>query len=192
MKASRLATLIVILAVLSSLAVSAISLAALDELLVNGGFEDDIDSDGVPDAWSTHGGNLIKVNSPVNSGEHAAEFTACDRDYFYQVVPVQPGATYNFSGWAIKNDDNIENIFIRISFVGDPISYTSISLTGTDNEYRHLGVSAAAPPGVNSAKLEAVLWLSASDATATAYFDHMSFEGPPPPTPTPTPTPTLT
>jgi len=197
MKASQVAILFTLLAVLASLALPGIprSFAAPDELLINGGFEEGAEP------WQAYSGTLDRTGDPdfVRSGSSAVEFTA-DKEagWFYQVVQVQPGGNYTFSGWAIKNDSNISDICLWISFMsGNALlaSHGSPSLTGTSADYptEPLSVSAKAPPGADSARVGAVLYLVATPTgPATAYFDDMSFTGPPPSTPTPTPSPSLT
>ena len=204
MKASRLAALIVILAVLASLAVSALSFAAPDELLVNGGFEEGIE----PWRVRTTRGELSLVSKSdypdcVLSGDYAAKFTSgSNADWIYQVVPVQPGGTYTFSGYAQNNDPGVASVYLRIHWYeradgyGEPLNPGGIVSTQTlttDDSYHLLTTEPVTAPlevhPAHSARVECVV-----DGTpsAIAYFDDMSFEGPPPPTPTPTPTPNPT
>ena len=205
MKASRLAVLIAILAVLASLMVSTLSSAAPDELLVNGGFEEP--SAGVhPDHWSPYSGEPTRVSLSdcpdcVHNGRYAAKFTTDkDEDWFYQVVQVKEIERYTFSGHAIKNDDDISAVFLRIrwfstidGYLGEIATDPLHQLTESDVDYLPITVTGIAPPNAHSARVECVLGLvDVRIGPATAYFDDMSFTGPAASTPTPTATPTPT
>ena len=199
MKASRIAVLIAILAVLASLMVSTLSSAAPDELLVNGGFEDGVAG------WASYSGVFSYSDDPVHSGNQAAFFiVSVPEGWAYQVVSVQPGGSYTFSGWAIKNDDDIVAVFLRIGWyegddaMGGAIWYTTNpfeQLRDNHSDYQSLTITGTAPPYAHSATVECVVKLvDTPTGPAIAYFDDMSFTGPPPsmPTPTPTATPTPT
>ncbi len=200
MKASKAAVFFVLLAVLALLALLSLpTFAAPDELLVNGGFEEGIDP------WRASGCTIGRTGDPdlVNNGNFAAVLsTEGYKGWMWQVVQVQPEEAYAFTGYVIRNDENISAIFLQISFLrgGVPLgSYASPSLEGNTAKYRPISLSATAPPEADSARVEA--WLercTTAIGPATAYLDDMSFTGPPPLTSTPTPapisspTPTLT
>ncbi|MBA7596295.1 hypothetical protein ES703_03265 [subsurface metagenome] len=209
MKVCQIIALFTLLAVLAWVALAGIplSFAAPDELLVNGGFEEDGDSNGVPDHWQASNCSIGLTDNPdlVHGGNFAAVVcTEEPESWIRQVIEIQPGETYTFSGYARKNDDNIWCFFLRISFLtgGIPSSplHESSLLTGTSDEYcpkpldPPWSISAKAPSGADSARVEVVLHLVyPPTGPATAYFDDMSFTGPPPtPTPTPGPSPTPT
>ena len=199
MKASRIAALILI-AVLAWLALAGTphSFAAPDELLSNGDFEEGTTG------WQAFKGDIYitDIAGLVHGGSQAAKFIATeDLASMWQVVQVQPGGVYNFSGWAIKNDDKIASVFLRIAWygvedgVGQEIYHIDyLVLTGSEAIYRPFSdspIASIAPKSAYYARVEVLLQLVfAATGPATAYFDDMSFSGPPPgPTPTPTPTP---
>ena len=171
-----------------------LSAGAGENLLQNPGFEDGTSG------WSTYGGALSIVGSQVHSGGSAAAFesNSATTKWIYQVVPVSGGESYTFSGYAIKNDPNIETIFLRISWYqsqdgfGTEIAHhdSLSSLTDDQSQYRFLTTGEiTAPADAHSARVKAILE-PVSDGEAIAFFDDFKFEGPPPATPTPTPTPT--
>ena len=197
MKASLVAILFALFAVLASL-VSFSSSLAWDNLLQNPGFEEGIEH------WHAYCGTLDRTTDPdfVYTGGSAAEFTATeDRASIWQVVQVQPGGAYTFSGYAWKDNPSIDDtVYLRISwYEGEDGSGTEISSTTdpyqqltTDNPaYQPLSITGTAPPNAHSVRACAVLRLF-SRGTAIAYFDSMSFTGPPPSTPTSTPSPSPT
>jgi hypothetical protein len=197
MKASQIAVIVAILAVLASLVVSTFALAAPDELLLNPGFEDGVAG------WAHCSGVFSDVDSHVHSGDYAAILIVNTAEsWIYQVVPVQPNGTYTFSGWAIKNDDDVAAVSLRIGWYerddgyGDAICYIDNpfeQLMDNHPDYKPLIVTGDAPPNAHSAEVECVAKLvDAPNGLGIAYFDDMSFTGPPPTTPTPTPTLTPT
>ncbi|MEE9324878.1 MAG: lamin tail domain-containing protein, partial [Dehalococcoidia bacterium] len=123
----------------------------------------------------------------------------------YQAIGVSPGATYSLSAWALKDEPNIESLFLQITWhpnsdgTGLEIgSDTSNILRNEDPDYRSLAIaSVLAPSSAYGVKVKLVVVpLPQIDQPVTAYFDDASFVGPPAPTPTPTatamPTPTPT
>lgn len=195
MKASRIAVLIAILAVLASLALSTLSSAAPDELLVNGGFEDGVAG------WEYSGGLMTYVNNPVHSGDRAAILIVNDEEgCIYQTVPIAPGESYNFAGYVTKDDTNIEKIFLRIRWYqsddgsgAEILHIVSEFLMSDHPDYHPLTLTGTAPPYAHSATVECVIKLvDMPTGPAIAYFDDMSFTGPAASTPTPTATPTPT
>jgi micrococcal nuclease len=118
MKASQVAALFALLAVLASLALPGIphSYATTEELLVNGGFEEGAEP------WRAYSGTLDQTHDPdfVHDGSYAVTFTTSKQaGWFYQLVPVQPAGIYTFGGWAITEDANIECVFLRITWLDE-------------------------------------------------------------------------
>jgi hypothetical protein len=171
-------------------ALSVFPSAASQELLVNGGFEAPLGSE-----WRVYGGELSRVPGGYGYGYEASGYAArfdsqsLGTKWFYQVVPISPGGTYTFAGWAVKDDPNIYEIFLRISWYesvdgfGSEISHIDSTSSLTDDQpgYRFLSTApVAAPEGAHSARVRAIL-VPATAQAATAYFDDMSFTVPLPP-----------
>ncbi len=169
-------------------ALSAIAALASDaELLENGGFEQG------ESPWQAYSGNFTVVSSSaypgqVRSGSYAAAFASADlaTKWLHQLVQVVPGGSYTFSGWAIKDDPDIANVYFRISWyasndgTGSEISHNDSSQLSTDSAvYRSLTFSVTAPSQAFSARVKCML-VPASTGPATAYFDDLSFTGPQP------------
>ena len=170
--------------------------AAPDELIQNGGFE------AGTDPWKEYAGTLSATTSCKHSGNASVAFnsTSATTKWFYQIVTVHEGEVYNFSGWVLKNDANIEYIELRIRWYDNhECSNQRLSeicspiLTTNSDEFQYIEVlpGSQAPAHAVAARVE-VLLHPVSSTPATAYFDDMSFEGPPPPTPSPSPTATAT
>ena len=157
MKGSQAISLLVLTAVLASLA-SDLQAGAWDNLLQNPGFEDGIAG------WSSYGGTLSQVGSPVQSGAFAAALTSdtASTKWIYQTVSIQGGGAYTFCGCALKNDPDIETIFLRISWYesedgfGSEISHNDSLTSLTDDQpyYSLLTTGEViAPPNAYSARV---------------------------------------
>ena len=77
-----------------------------ENLLKNGGFEEDANGDGVPDHWAAgHGRGGTRVVRRVTDEEHSGNACAHQAkkspDYFFaqQYVTLKPHTTYTFAGW---------------------------------------------------------------------------------------------
>ncbi|TET38128.1 MAG: hypothetical protein E3J65_05620, partial [Dehalococcoidia bacterium] len=150
MKASRAIVLFVLIMLLASLALVSVLPAGAQgvNLLQNPSFEDGVDP------WQARGGTLITINNP-NSGNLAAIFFVNEAEgYIHQTVPVSPEASYLFFGFAIKDNPNIDNIFLRISWYesedgfGSEISDNDSinALTDDHPQYRPLTTGQVTPP----------------------------------------------
>jgi cardiolipin synthase len=154
------------------------------ELLQNPGFESA--SGGTPDHWSKYGGTLAQTDTLVHGGSYAAQFdsSSTSTKWVFQVVTVTEGTAYVFSAWALKNDANIEEVYLRVSWYasadgsGSQISHddSTARLLGDDSAYRFLTTGPiTVPTGARSARARLVL--NPLDGTAcTAYFDDASFQ----------------
>jgi len=191
--------LVAVLAVLAFLAVTGSASAAPDELLMNGGFEDGADY------WQEANCAFGLTSDPslvLVGGVAAALTDESGVGWIGQVVQVQPEATYDLSGWVLKDDASddasIERVFLRIRWYASedgsgqqPGDIVSPLVTGDSHDYRSIAVTAVAPAQAHSARVECVLQMVDVPAgPATAYFDDVSFTGPAPSTPTPCATPT--
>ncbi len=165
-------------------------------LLSNADFEDGINN------WSKYGGDLQVTSSPVNNGSSAAKFISSTQStkWIYQIIPVTGGLAYAFSGYVLKNDNNIASILLRVAWYsssngsGSELSHndSTITLTENNSSYQLLSTEAIiAPDAANSARVKGVAAFSSTTQTI-AYFDNFTFEQVPMPTPSPSPTPAPT
>lgn len=166
--------------------------AKSSEILENGGFESGTD------AWSAVTGQLDPVASPVHGGTGAARYSGSgspSSQEVFQWVTVQPSAAYQFSGWVVLDDPDVQQVYLRIVWFNssgvDIGSHDSLApLTGTDAAYRFLTTGSIVSPSAAAAARAGVRVLTNGDFTV--YLDDLSLEGPdaaPPPTPAPSPTP---
>jgi hypothetical protein len=192
LKISRIAILIILIMSIISLT-SILHAEDLTNILKNSGFEEGTAN------WSTYGGSLSLVESPVQSGSYAVALNsdAVSTIWVHQTVPIQGGESYTFCGYALKNDPNIESVFLRISWYesedgfGTEMSHNDSLTTLTDDQPQYLLLTtneATAPSNARSARVKAIVVPHAA-TPATVYFDEFSFVGP---APTPSPTPTVT
>ena len=186
----------IMLAITVLLAISALASATPEELLTNGDFETG------KEPWEAYSSTFDLTTNPsyIHSGNTAVNVTSEKKaGWLYQVVQVQPGENYSFNGCAIKDDPNIERVYLRIRWYESndgsfsPIS-TSIPdpsqwLTSNNRDYHCISVIGTAPANAHSARAEGVIELNAASIPSTAYFDDLSFTGLPPTTPTPSPSP---
>ena len=154
------------------------------ELLRNPGFENA--SGGIPNHWNKYGGTLTQAGSPVHGGSYAAQFdsSSTSTKWVYQVITATEGIAYTFSAWALKNDSNIEEVYLRVSWyasddgTGSEISHadSTTCLLSDEPMYRFLTTGPiTAPAGAHSGRTR--MMLNPVDATAcTVYFDDASFQ----------------
>ncbi|TAK28396.1 MAG: hypothetical protein EPO21_22815 [Chloroflexota bacterium] len=74
------------------------------QVLSNGGFENDVDGDGVPDDWQVSGPDPTLVSrsgDQTYEGDFSmlASSLGWQSYVVYQDIPVNPGESYSFSGW---------------------------------------------------------------------------------------------
>jgi uncharacterized repeat protein (TIGR01451 family) len=154
------------------------------ELLLNPGFE--TGTGGAPDYWQKYGGTLAQTDSLVHGGVYAARFDSASTStkWVYQVVTVTGQVAYVFSAWALKNDPNVDEVYLRASWYesgdgsGSAIGNDdSISrLTSNDATYRLLTTGPiTAPSGAQSARARMML-NPVGSVSCTVYFDDASFE----------------
>jgi uncharacterized repeat protein (TIGR01451 family) len=154
------------------------------ELLLNPGFE--TSTGGALDHWHKYGGTLTQADAPVHGGAYAARFDSASTStkWVYQVVPVTGQVAYVFSAWALKNDPDVDEVYLRVSWyasddgsgvlMGNDDSTTR--LTSEDAGYRFLTTGPiTAPSGAQSARARMMLNPAAS-VSCTAYYDDASFE----------------
>src|SRR2546422_6848287 len=162
------------------------------ELLSNGGFESGTDG------WGWTFGQLDTVASPGHGGGSAArlESSALQAHEVYQFLDVQHDSAYEFSGWVLMNDADVQRVFLRVNWFdgeGSPVSATDSSwLTIPDAGYQRLSSgSVVSPSAARTARVEA--WIQAN-GPFTVYLDDFSMAGavqvPETATPAVTPAPT--
>jgi hypothetical protein len=171
--------------------------------LVNGGFEE-TDREGKLLGWRKYGGELARSADARMEGRFSAAFSSRTEStkWVFQTVRVQGGEAYDLSGYALKNDPDVEAAYLRLSWYastdGSGQAMGSVDstsrLTGDSPDFRLLTTGAvAAPAGASSAKTRLMLD-PASEAEAIVYFDAISFEQtemPPPSSEDPPTTPTV-
>ncbi|MFW6126394.1 MAG: lamin tail domain-containing protein, partial [Chloroflexota bacterium] len=178
------------------LMLGATSHAATGQLLANPGFE------AGTSPWQASQCRFTVSSDDgcvYNGGLAAALTNDSGEGRIYQVVRVQPSASYTLSGWVIKKGD-IGSVFLRVRWYaredgfGEELGHVISPRVSEDCDgYQHITTTAAAAPGAHSARVECVLEMVASPAdSVTAYFDDISFAGPAVSTPTPTATVTPT
>jgi hypothetical protein len=168
--------------------------------ILNGGFEEGVED--MPAAWQKFGGFLYRSTAFPRSGSFAGAFSSSSDStkWVYQPLSVDPGHSYAFHGFVLKNGPPESTALLRISWYSSSdasgSSFASSdspeSLTGSDPSYRYLSTgSVTAPAEARSARAR-IVFVPASGASETIYLDDFALEGTAPPTPTPGPTGTAT
>ena len=168
--------------------------------ILNGGFEEGVED--MPAAWQKFGGLLYRSTAFYRSGSFAGAFSSStdSTKWVYQPLSVDPGRSYAFHGFVLKNGPSDSTVLLRISWYSAPdasgSSLGSIdspeSLYGSDPSFRYLSTgSVTAPEEAHSARARIVL-VPATAASETIYLDDFTLEETAPPTPTPEPTATAT
>jgi len=134
-------------------------------------------------------------------GQFVAAFTSrtASTKWTFQTVAVEAGKAYVLSGYALKNDANIESAYLRLSWYASrdgsgraiDIVDSTKRLTDDSPDFRFLSSGpVVAPGGAASAKVRLMLD-PVSEAEGKGYFDAISFEETtmPPPTQTAVPSP---
>ncbi|MCH8050656.1 MAG: hypothetical protein IIC86_01390 [Chloroflexi bacterium] len=150
--------------------------------LTNGSFED-VREDGTPYAWRKIGGEIAATDTAHVDGDLALQFVSrtASTKWAYQVVTVEAGRAYEFAGFTAAGAGTSE-AFLRVSWyasadgTGSMIAYQdSPSTSSATAAFQHLSTGAIeAPADARSTKLRLML-RPASEATAVAYFDSLSF-----------------
>jgi hypothetical protein len=185
-------------AILSALLLQAPS-AHADELLVNGGFENELAGE-----WYTTSGDdvierLCRPDIEVHGDECAGRVTChgpqkCEVSQ--TVLEVGYGEYYELQGYVARNDDGPATLaelhwYESSDGTGPPVDWPGGPILCTeagDEPYDCLiTVAQWAPPSARSARVK-VLAADPSEGFIM-YLDDFSFTGPAAPTPTPSPTP---
>ena len=170
--------------------------AGADELLVNGGFESGTEG------WAATFGSLDAPAEPTLEGVRAARLTstALQSHEVFQFVNVANSQPYEFEGWALLDDPDINIVFLRISWFDGSGGLISTAdspwLTLPDAQFRRLSTGPVVSP---LAAVTARVGIRVQGTGEfTLYLDEFSFSGaappqvtpphsPPPATPTPVP-----
>jgi hypothetical protein len=154
------------------------------EQLTNGGFEETRD-DGSPYAWRKFGGAFEMVTTYSYQGSTSVRFSSntTSTKWLHQTIAVSGAEYYEASGYALKYDPNVRDVFLRLSFytsddgLGPAIDTADSleTLSSDDPNFRRLSTGAMqTPPDARTARLRLMLRPS-SNAPAEAYFDGVSF-----------------
>ncbi len=168
------------------------------ESILNGGFEQGVED--APAIWRKFGGFLSRSTSVARSGSFAGSFSSATTStkWVFQPLAVEPGRSYAFHGFVLKNGPPDSLIFLRLSwYTSADASGSSFgtsdspeTLSGSDASYRYISTgSVTAPQEARSARARIVL-VPASAAAEIIYLDDFVLEETAPPTPTPEPTAT--
>ena len=168
--------------------------------LANAGFEE-ADGEGRPLGWRKYGGELRQSAVAKQEGRFAAAFTSrtTSTKWVFQTVTIEGGEAYVLSGYALKNDANVQGAYLRLSWYASPDGSgraidsvdSTIRLTDDSPGFRFLTTGPVlAPSEAASAKVRLMLD-PLSEAGGKVYFDDISFEETvmPPPTQTAVPSP---
>lgn len=162
------------------------------ELLQNGNFESGTDG------WSVVTGVLEPIALPVHGGAGAARYSgggSPSTQEVFQWVAVQPNSAYQFSGWVLLDDPDVQQVYLRVVWSDeDGISIGShdslAPLTGASPTYRFLTTGPIESPAAAAMARAGVRVLTNGDFSI--YLDDISLEGVAvTPSPVPTPAPTL-
>ena len=159
--------------------------------LLNGGFEEGLEA--TLAAWQRFGGFLSRSTAFPRSGSFAGAFTSdtTSTKWVYEPLSVDPGRSYAFHGFVLKNGPPDSTVLLRISWYSSAdASGSSLassdspeSLSGSDPSFRYLSTgSVTAPEEARSARARIVL-VPASATIETIYLDDFALEETAPPTP---------
>ena len=168
--------------------------------ILNGGFEEGAED--LPAAWQKFGGFLYRSAAFSRSGSLAGAFSSStdSTKWVYQPLSVDPGRSYAFHGFVLKNGPPESAVLLRVSWYSSPdgsgsslaSSDSPESLNGSDPSYRYLSTgSVTAPEDARSARAR-IVFVPAPGTSETIYLDDFALEETAPPTPTPEPTGTST
>jgi hypothetical protein len=144
---------------------------------VNGGLEQGLEG------WRKYGGELSVVGTPAYAGTAAGALTSGTEStkWAYQTVLLDAAPAYEFAGY-VNATPGVSGAFLRISWYasddgsGQALATTDSTATiGGGAGYTYLTTGPVVPPpGARSARPRVML-RPAGSATATIYFDEVSF-----------------
>jgi len=159
--------------------------------ILNGGFEEGAED--IPAGWQKFGGFLYRSADFPRSGSFAGAFSSFtdSTKWVYQPLSVDPGRSYAFHGFVLKNGPPDSTVLLRISWYSSSdasgSSFASSDspefLSGSDPSFRYLSSgSVTAPQEAHSARARIVL-APVSAAPETIYLDDFALEATASPTP---------
>lgn len=168
------------------------------ELLVNGGFEQG------SSGWSYLGGDFSELNAvgaPVHGGSRSGRFSGSGQpttQVAYQFVDVQPGQSYELSGWVAASGGAVSAVFLRISWFDGSgqtvLQDDSLGLAQRDGNFYPLTTGPRASPAAARSARTSLYVLGNPQSPFEVHLDDFAFSGPaavpPPPPPITTPPPT--
>ncbi len=144
--------------------------------LLNPGFESGTDG------WQKYGGELRSVSTPTKGGTGAGLFTSATAStkWVYQTVVIEPGGTYEFSGY-LRPGEGVREGYLRVAWYASSdgsgsalaTSDSTTTLAGPASAYGYLTTGVVrAPANAHSARVRAMLVPSGA---ADLYMDDFSF-----------------
>ena len=123
--------------------------------ILNGGFEEGVED--IPAAWQKFGGFLYRSAAFPRSGSFAGALSSStdSTKWVYQPLSVDPGRSYAFHGFVLKNGPPESTVLLRISwYTSSDASGSSFassdspeSLSGSDPSFRYLSTGSVTAPG---------------------------------------------
>ena len=163
------------------LILASIPTAATSELLVNPDFEDGLAG------WGKSPGTTLYsvITAPVYAGLQAAAVGSASNSakaIMQRISGIVPGQVYTFSGFAYRNDPNLNVVRLRLAW------YTSTDCSGSQSSINDSNLlnsdlmsfvflttgPVAAPSGTQCAEVRAQV-VPKNATPTTAYFDTLSF-----------------
>ena len=154
----------------------------LSDTLQNPGFEEDADGDGLPDGWypadlnAEGDAQFLWDGTVVKEGKHSAggQYQGEGRMSWLQVVRVEPGADYRFSGW-LKAQILEGVVAYQISFVdelggplGEPVT---VAAQQGSSDWVEGEIEVQAPPDAAAVQIWGQII-----ADGRAWFDDVSWK----------------
>ncbi|MEX2028225.1 MAG: hypothetical protein WD988_01885 [Candidatus Curtissbacteria bacterium] len=166
---------------------------AAENLLQNGGFEEEVS------IWQTFGSTISQSADFKKNGNYSGKVetttTNSGTKYVYQAVLVESGKSYQASAFILKQGENTAKASVVFAFYastdgsGSQIggkSYSSNIVEGNDTNFSQVQTDVVeAPENTQSAKIRlSIIMPQSADEKGAAYFDEVEFKevAPQPPT----------
>ncbi len=162
--------------------------------LTNAGFENP-GVDGAPYGWRKVGGEISVVAEPRSEGSRALRFASATTStkWVYQTVTIDPGAYYEASVQALKDDPGTEALFLRLSWYaaedGEGAAIDSVDSTdlldADSPAFRSLSTGPVQSPSEARSVRVKLMLRPVSASVSAAYFDDVRLSRVPAPPGTP-------